>query len=283
MQWYYRPNTKSGRSPQQCRYVEADYGELGRLSVLYGRFLSYQCHWLILNITVQLFLLNILGSFPQTSEVVIAVPAIHISRIQSMIRPDISIAAEDVGVNGMGAYTGEHSAAMLVDAGVKWTLCGHSERRGGFGGPGESKEIVAKKASNALNAGMSISFCIGEQLTEREAGKTYDVLVEQLTPCVDVISYDQWSNVVIAYEPVWAIGTGVVATPEQAEETHKQIRRWISTAVSPSVAASVRIVYGGSVNGRNCVDLMACPNIDGFLVGGASLKPEFVNIINCTI
>ena len=182
----------------------------------------------------------------------------------------------------MGAYTGEHSAAMLVDAGVKWTLVGHSERRNGFGQIGEGSELIAQKASNSLQCGMSVILCIGEHLPDREAGKALDVCIEMLTPCVNLIQEDEWKKVVIAYEPCWAIGTGRVASPEQAEETHKQIRGWLSTTVSPYVAAQIRIIYGGSVNAKNCGNLIVCPNIDGFLVGGASLKKEFADIIKCT-
>ncbi len=183
---------------------------------------------------------------------------------------------------GFGAYTGEVSAQLLVDAGVRWTLTGHSERRVGFGGPGESSEVVAKKTAVAVQAGLSVIACIGEQLAERENGTTMDVCAAQLTPIAQALKVADWKKVVIAYEPVWAIGTGKVATPAQAEETHREIRAWIATHVSPFVAREVRIIYGGSVKGSNCKDLIACPNIDGFLVGGASLLPEFVNIIKCT-
>lgn len=190
---------------------------------------------------------------------------------------------QDVGLNaGFGAYTGEVSAQLLKDAGINWTLTGHSERRVGFGGPGETSEVVAKKTAVALQAGLSVIACIGEQLAERENGTTMDVCAAQLTPIAQILKEADWKRVVVAYEPVWAIGTGKVATPQQAEETHQQIRAWIATNVSPAVAREVRIIYGGSVNGANCKDLIACTNIDGFLVGGASLKPEFVNIIKCT-
>jgi triosephosphate isomerase (TIM) len=150
----------------------------------------------------------------------------------------------------------------------------------GFGMPGETSEVVARKTAVALKAGMSVIACIGEMLADREAGTTMNVCAEQLTPIVAALTEADWKNVVIAYEPVWAIGTGKVATPAQAEETHAQIRAWIAEKVSPAVAKAVRIIYGGSAKASNCRDLMACPNIDGFLVGGASLLPEFVSIIN---
>ncbi len=214
------------------------------------------------------------------SEVVIACPAVHIMSVSAALRKDISVGAEDVGLNGMGAYTGEHSAAMLKDVGVKWTLTGHSERRVGFGGPGESSETVASKTVMALKSGLSVTVCIGESLAEREANKTLEVCIEQLKPVCAKLTADNWRRIVIAYEPVWAIGTGKVATPAQAEETHAEIRRWLATAVGKDIATNVRIVYGGSVKGSNCDELIKCPNIDGFLVGGASLLPDFVKIIN---
>ena len=180
---------------------------------------------------------------------------------------------------GFGAFTGEISAQMLLDAGIHWTLTGHSERRVGFGIPGETSEVVGRKTAVAVRAGLSVIACIGEQLADRENGTTMKVLEAQLSGIKAALTEAEWSKVVIAYEPVWAIGTGKVATPEQAEETHRQIREWVETNVSAEVAAALRIIYGGSVKGNNCRTLIACPNIDGFLVGGASLLPEFVDII----
>jgi triosephosphate isomerase len=199
-----------------------------------------------------------------------------------MFRDDVKIAAQDVGLFGNGAYTGEQSAEMLMDSGIKWTLTGHSERRTGFGYTGETSEVVAKKTKGAVDQGMNVIVCIGEQLSDREAGITMTVLASMLEPCVDAMTENDWNKSVIAYEPVWAIGTGKVATPEQAEETHAEIRAYIAEKVSIEVAKKIRIIYGGSVKGSNCSTLIKCDNIDGFLVGGASLKPEFVDIINCT-
>jgi len=184
--------------------------------------------------------------------------------------------------NGVGAYTGEISGELWKDFGVQWTLTGHSERRVGFGAPGESSELVGKKTAAALKAGLKVIACIGEQLAERENGTTMIVCAEQLSAIVAALKEADWKNVVIAYEPVWAIGTGKVATPEQAEETHLQIRQWIAANVSADVARKVRIIYGGSVKASNAKTLITCPNIDGFLVGGASLLPEFVDIMKVT-
>ena len=128
---------------------------------------------------------------------------------------------------------------------------------------------------------MKVILCIGELLEDREAGKTMDVCKAQLQAVINVLEEKDWENIVIAYEPVWAIGTGKVATPDQAEDTHAQIRAFMASSVSPAVAENVRIVYGGSVNAKNCDNLISKEDIDGFLVGGASLKPEFVQIINC--
>jgi len=183
--------------------------------------------------------------------------------------------------SGVGAYIGEVSVELFVDSGVRWTLTGHSERRVGFGFPGETSEVVGRKTAAAIKAGMSVIACIGEKLHERESGITMDVCAEQLSAIKAALKEEDWAKVVIAYEPVWAIGTGKVATPQQAEETHAQIREWIANNVSSQVAERVRIIYGGSAKANNCVSLISCPNIDGFLVGGASLLPEFVDIIKC--
>jgi triosephosphate isomerase (TIM) len=184
---------------------------------------------------------------------------------------------------GFGAFTGETSAALLADIGIQWAIIGHSERRSGFGFPGETNEAVGRKVKTALEGGMKAIACVGEQLADRESGATMAVVAQQLEAIAAAIQPADWSNVVVAYEPVWAIGTGKVATPEQAEETHANIREWISAHVSPEVAAEVRIIYGGSVKGSNAVALLKGPNIDGFLVGGASLLPEFVDIIKVSL
>jgi triosephosphate isomerase len=168
---------------------------------------------------------------------------------------------------------------LLKDFGVNWTLTGHSERRVGFGAPGESNELVGRKTAAAVKAGLKVIACIGEQLAERENGSTMVICAEQLHAIASVLKETDWKNIVVAYEPVWAIGTGKVATPEQAEETHAQIRQWFATNVSIEVARKIRIIYGGSVKANNCKALISCPNIDGFLVGGASLLPEFVDIM----
>ncbi len=199
-----------------------------------------------------------------------------------------------------GAFTGETSAEMLKDLGAQWTLTGHSERR--F--KGESDEVVAKKAAYALNKGLGVIACIGETKEERESGKTIEVVERQVAAYAAHIK--DWSKVVIAYEPVWAIGTGLTASPEQvrrafhthttfpnlhthqiihffikqAQEVHAALRKWFGSKVSKPVADSLRIIYGGSVTAKNATELAGKEDIDGFLVGGASLKPEFITIVN---
>merc|ERR550525_585452 len=163
----------------------------------------------------------------------------------------------------------------MKDLGIEWVLIGHSERREYFS---ESDELLAQKLKYILDAGLKCVFCIGEKLPEREKGleATMAVCIQQMEQIKTLLDP---TKVVIAYEPVWAIGTGVTATAEQAQETHAAIRKWISTNVSPDCAAAIRIQYGGSANAKNAPELSACPDIDGFLVGGASLKPEFVDIV----
>jgi len=212
------------------------------------------------------------------TEVVIAPPMLHLDTMSSVLRDDIiSCAAQNISSTGNGAFTGEISAEMLTDSGIGWTIVGHSERRTA----GEADSEVAAKAAAALSKGVEVIFCIGEQLSEREAGKTFNVLEKQMEALVSRLEPDDWEGVVVAYEPVWAIGTGKVATPAQAQEAHAFLRQYLSNNVGLEAASNTRIIYGGSVNGANCKELAALPDIDGFLVGGASLKPEFVDIINC--
>jgi len=165
---------------------------------------------------------------------------------------------------------------MLGDMGVGWVILGHSERRALCG---ESNEIVGTKVGYALSQGLSVIACIGETLSQRDAGDMFTILNGQLRAIADAVT--DWDRVVIAYEPVWAIGTGVVATPAQAQEVHAFVRRWLMENVSAGVASAVRILYGGSVNDGNCEELAQQEDVDGFLVGGAALKgSSFVKICN---
>merc|ERR1712055_498952 len=176
-----------------------------------------------------------------------------------------------------GAFTGEQSPQMVLDCGAKWAVLGHSERRNVFG---ETDQLIGEKVGFALQAGLNVIPCFGEKLEEREAGKTMEVCYQQLTAIANNVS--DWSRVVLAYEPVWAIGTGKTASPAQAQEVHSAVRKWLAEKAGPTVAAETRILYGGSVTAANCRELAACPDIDGSLVGGASLKPDFIKIINAT-
>lgn len=180
-----------------------------------------------------------------------------------------------------GAFTGETGAFQIKDLGCTWVIVGHSERREGFhgAGTGEPVQVCALKCKVAIDAGLNVMFAIGEKKEEREAGTTMDVCASQMAPLLEAITEDDWAKVAIAYEPVWAIGTGLTASPEMAQETHKSIRQWISDNVSPAVAAATRIQYGGSMKGANAKDLLSQPDIDGGLVGSASLNADFINII----
>ncbi|KAH9965284.1 triose phosphate isomerase [Russula dissimulans] len=211
------------------------------------------------------------------AEVVIAPPALYLIPIIDLLRKDVKVAAQNCFSKTSGAFTGEISPSQLVDAGIPYVILGHSERRTLFG---ETSAIVAEKTRAALDVGLRVILCVGETLAEREAGRTQQVVEAQLQAVVALLSPDDWSRVVIAYEPVWAIGTGKVATAAQAQEVHADTRKYLASAVSQTVSENTRIIYGGSVTAANCKELSAQSDVDGFLVGGASLKPEFVNIVN---
>lgn len=212
-------------------------------------------------------------------EVVLGVPFVYADYTREKLRKDWKLAVQNTWVGKGGAYTGEISVEMAKDCDIDWAILGHSERRS-LAELKETDETVAVKVAYAVAGGMKVMACIGELLEERESGKTEEVNARQLAAIASKLKEDDWKNIVIAYEPVWAIGTGKVATPEQAQETHEQIRSWVAKNVSPAVAEDVRILYGGSVNAKNCKDLGSKPDVDGFLVGGASLKPEFLDVVD---
>jgi len=193
---------------------------------------------------------------------------------EALAGSDVECGIQNISKTGNGAYTGEVTAAMAKDAGFQWALIGHSERRALFG---ETIEDTCVKLTNAQDADLKVIFCIGESLAEREGGITDEVNKKQLTPALPLVK--DWDKFVIAYEPVWAIGTGKVATPEQAQETHLNIRKFIREKMGDEIADKVRIQYGGSASPSNIDGLAKNPDIDGFLVGGASLKPDFVAMI----
>jgi len=212
---------------------------------------------------------------PKNVDVVIAPTFVHLDLVQRLLtNRSIEISAQNCHQFKNGAYTGEVSAEMLRDLSVPWVILGHSERRHVFK---TDDETVGKQISQALSSGLKVIACIGETLEEREANKTMEVCVKQMKQIV--ANVNDWSRVVIAYEPVWAIGTGKTATPAQAQEVHASLRQWLASNVNASVASSVRIIYGGSVKGSNAEELARQTDIDGFLVGGASLKAgEFATI-----
>ncbi|GAM24061.1 hypothetical protein SAMD00019534_072360, partial [Acytostelium subglobosum LB1] len=209
-------------------------------------------------------------------DVIVSPPSIYLTLAQGLVNPRIKVAAQNCHSNASGAFTGEISVGMCKDIGLEWVIIGHSERRKVFG---ESDEFIAKKVKAVIDGGLSVIFCIGEQLSDRQSGKTNDVIAQQLSAVLT--SVPNWTRVVIAYEPVWAIGTGVVATPQQAQDAHKFIRSWLSSNVSAAVAGDTRVIYGGSVSASNCAELSKETDIDGFLVGGASLvAADFVTIVS---
>lgn len=200
-------------------------------------------------------------------DIIIAPPFTALYPVSELIRgSNIKLSAQNVFYEEKGAYTGEVSPSMLKDAGCDYVIIGHSERRHYFG---ENDDILNKKVRAALKNGLNVIFCIGETLKEREEGITFNVLERQTK---EGLRDADLSRIVIAYEPVWAIGTGKTATPEQAQEVHYYIRNKLREQNLD--ADSIRILYGGSVTPDNIDDLMACPDVDGALVGGASLKPE---------
>jgi len=209
------------------------------------------------------------------TEVVIAPPALYLLLAREHLRPGIEVAAQNVFDKPNGAFTGEISVSQLKDSNITWTLLGHSERRVILQ---ETDQFIASKTKAALDGGIGVILCCGETLEQREANKTIEVVTSQLRAVAKEVK--DWSKIVVAYEPVWAIGTGKVATTEQAQEVHAAIRKFLADEVSSDVAEKTRIIYGGSVSEKNCRDLAKEKDIDGFLVGGASLKPAFVDIIN---
>lgn len=218
---------------------------------------------------------------PESVDVVLIPPACFLGPVlKSTDAGPIMVGAQNIHAAANGAYTGELAASMVRSIGCRFVLCGHSERRTLFK---ESSVDVGHKVSAALRAGLSPVLCVGETRVQREAEQTEEVLASQLTDGLAAVdSLEALSHCVIAYEPVWAIGTGLTATPSQAETTHVFIRKWLSNKYGHQAAEALRIQYGGSVKPANAAELLAQPNIDGALVGGASLKAEsFLAIIAC--
>ena len=212
------------------------------------------------------------------AEVLVCPPFPYLSAVGAAIAGSgIQLGAQDVYFEEAGAFTGEVSVAMLRDVGCSHVILGHSERRHVLG---ETDDIINKKVKAASAGGLQVVLCVGELLSEREAGNTETVLNAQLDGGLDGVSETDAQTLVIAYEPVWAIGTGVTATPDQAESAHAHIRKWIADRYNSGFSDRIRILYGGSVKADNADILLQQPNVDGALVGGASLKADsFVPII----
>ena len=223
--------------------------------------------------------INNLTFSPEQCQVIISPTLLHLPRVKRILSSEsnVELSAQNCSLYKNGAFTGEVSAKMLRDMGLHWVILGHSERRSLFG---ESNDVVGKKVNNALTEGLNVIACIGEKLQDRENGKTMNVILGQLEAIARNVKSDEWQKMVIAYEPVWAIGTGKTASPEQAQEVHGEVRNWMESKVGSDVSKKIRIIYGGSVTDKNADVLINKVDIDGFLVGGASLKPAFTNIVN---
>jgi triosephosphate isomerase (TIM) len=211
-------------------------------------------------------------------DLAICPPSVYLDAVQGIVRGSaVALGAQNMYHETAGAFTGEISGAMLVDLGCRYVILGHSERRHILG---ETDRDVNRKVLAALAQGLQPIVCVGETLEQREAGKTRDVVAAQCAGSLEGLSADQMARIVIAYEPVWAIGTGKVATPEQAEEVHADLRRMLENRYNAAVAAGIRIQYGGSVKPDNAASLLSRENIDGALVGGAALRAgDFFGIV----
>lgn len=210
-------------------------------------------------------------------QVIVAPPFIHLTEVQKHVGDKIAVAAQNCAAEASGAYTGEVSAAMIASANLSHCIIGHSERRAYYH---ESDEILVKKVDLALANNLRPIFCIGEELSQRDNGKYLEVIQSQLEKGLFHLAAADFAKVVVAYEPVWAIGTGRTASAEQAQEVHAHIRKVIAEKYGKEVAENTTILYGGSCNENNAQQLFACPDIDGGLIGGASLVAEkFIKII----
>ncbi len=208
-----------------------------------------------------------------SADLLVCPPSVYLTSVGEALGQSstVGLGAQNMHQEAKGAFTGETSAAMLKDIGAQFVILGHSERRHVFG---ETNEQINLKTSAALAAGLTPIVCVGELLEEREAGNTSQVIRSQFEDSLANVSAEQIALVILAYEPVWAIGTGKVATPEQAEEVHADLRKLLTERYNGQIAESIRILYGGSVKPDNASELLSQPNVDGALVGGASLKVD---------
>ncbi len=212
------------------------------------------------------------------SEVLVCVPFPYMSQVESLIEgSNLKLGAQNINIHSSGAFTGEVSADMIKDFGAKHVIVGHSERRSLYG---ETSSVVAEKTKAALDSGLTPLLCVGESLEHREAGKTEAVVEEQMNAVIELLGIDSFHNIIVAYEPVWAIGTGETASPEQAQEMHAFIRGLVEATYGKTLANNVSILYGGSVKPANAQEIFSKEDVDGGLIGGASLNAtDFTGII----
>ncbi|MCQ2180444.1 MAG: triose-phosphate isomerase [Bacteroidales bacterium] len=216
------------------------------------------------------------SAVPANVGLIVATPATHLTSVAAVLDSRVELSAENCADHTSGAYTGEVSAAMVKSTGAKWTILGHSERRQYYG---ETDEKLVEKTKLALAEGLGVILCVGENLEQREAGKHFDVCGEQIKNVLYNFTAEDMKNIVVAYEPVWAIGTGKTATSEQAEEIHAYIRKVLADKFGQTVAEDTTILYGGSCKPSNAKELFAQKDIDGGLIGGAALKADdFIQI-----
>lgn len=218
---------------------------------------------------------------PSQPEVLVCPPFPYLLAVAEAIRgTGIELGAQDVYFESPGAFTGEVAVAMLVDCGCRYVIVGHSERRHVLK---ETDDVIRRKVAAATAAGLNVILCVGELLADRQAGKTESVIDGQMDGSLSGLSEEALDRVTIAYEPVWAIGTGVTASPAQAEEVHAHLRKWLVTRYNPRRGETTRILYGGSVKPDNAAELMSQADVDGALVGGASLNVDsFLGIVVAT-
>jgi triosephosphate isomerase (TIM) len=215
---------------------------------------------------------ELFGKKAQKAELILCPPFIHLTSMEGILKGSkITCGAQNCSSEPSGAFTGEISADMIKSTGAAYVIIGHSERRTIFG---EGDALLNKKTRLALNAGLKVIFCCGEILPERESGRHFDVVRKQLDDGLFNLQESEFSGIVIAYEPVWAIGTGLTATPDQAQEMHKFIRELISQKYGKTIASNTSILYGGSCKPSNAAEIFSMPDVDGGLIGGASLKSE---------
>ena len=211
------------------------------------------------------------GASDVSAEIIVCAPFPYLSQVEVLIEgSNLMLGAQNLNLNASGAFTGEVSAEMIKDFGANHVIVGHSERRSLYG---ETSEIVAEKTKAAIDSGLTPILCLGESLDQRESGKTESVVSEQLNKVIKMVGIEAFNNIIVAYEPVWAIGTGMTATPEQAQAVHKFIRDLLASS-NQDIADKTAILYGGSMNAGNAVELISCSDIDGGLIGGAALKAE---------